>query len=62
MKKSWDTFSNSQRPTPPLTPQAKVNACIQNFSEFHNLCIGWGERELRENLEKEALSYAGTQK
>ena len=30
------------------------------FSEFR-LCIGWGKGELRENFEKDALFYEGTQ-
>ena len=52
-------FSNSHRPnpSPPLTPQTKLDACIQNF-----VCIGWGEGELQENFEKAALLYEGTQK
>ena len=41
-------------PTPPLTPQTTLDACIQNFSEFQ-LCKGWGEGELQEKFEKDAL-------
>ena len=46
-QKSWDTFAFLGRfpiytgPTPPLTPQTILDACIQIFSEFQ-LCIGWG--------------------
>ena len=39
---------------PPLTPQTILDECIQNFSEFQ-LCMGWGERELHENFEKDTL-------
>ena len=45
-------------PTPPLTPQTILDACIQNFSEFQ-LCIGWGEGELQENVETDALFFRG---
>ena len=41
-------------PTPSLTPQTMFDACIQNFSEFQ-LCIGWGEGELQENVKQDAL-------
>ena len=59
-QKSWDTFAFLGRfpihtgPTPPLTPQTMLDACIQNFSEFQ-LCIGWGEGELQEHFENDAL-------
>ena len=46
-------------PIPPLTPQTTLDASIQNFSEFQ-LCIGWGEGELQDNFEKDALFYEGT--
>ena len=58
-QKSWDTFAFLGRfpihtgPTPPLTPQTMLDACIQNFSEFQ-LCIGWGEGEMQENFENDA--------
>ena len=42
-------------PTPPLTPQTMLDACIQNFFSEFQLCIGWGEGELQENFEKGAL-------
>ena len=41
-------------PTPSLTPQTMLDACIQNFFEFQ-LCIGWGKGELQENFQKDAL-------
>ena len=47
-------FPIHTEPTPPLTPQTMLDACIQNFSEFQ-LCIGWGEGERQENFEKDAL-------
>ena len=50
----WSVFPIHIGPTPPLTPQTVLDACIQNFSEFQ-LCIGWGEGELQENFEKDAL-------
>ena len=46
-QKAWDTFAFlgcfpvHTGPTPPLTPQTMLDACIQNFSECQ-LCIGWG--------------------
>ena len=59
-QKSWDTFGFLGRfpihtgPTPPLIPQTMLDACIQNFFRVQ-LCIGWGEGELQENFEKDAL-------
>ena len=59
-QKSWDTFAFRGRfsihtgPTPPLTPQRCCTRLSRIFSEFQ-LCIGWGEGELQENLEKDAL-------
>ena len=44
-QKSWDTFaflgcfSIHTGPTPPLTPQTMLNACIQNFCSEIQLCI-----------------------
>ena len=55
-QKSWDTFaflgcfSIHTSPTPPLTPQTMLDACIQI-----QLCIGWGEGELQENFENDAV-------
>ena len=67
-QKSWDTFAFLGRfprilicPTPPLTPQTTLDACIQNFSECQ-LCLGWREGELKENVGKDALFYEVTQK
>ena len=42
-------------PTPPLTPQTKLEACIQIFFSFEfQLCIGWGEGELQEIFKRDA--------
>ena len=47
-RKSWDTFAFLGRfpihtgPTPPLTPQTVLHACIQNFISEFQLCIVWG--------------------
>ena len=60
MDKSLETLAFLGRfpihigPTPPLTPQTMLDACIQNFSEFQ-VYIRWGEGELQENFEKSAL-------
>ena len=49
-QKSWDTFAFPGRfsihtgPTPPLTPQTMLDACIQNSLPP----LGWGEGELQE--------------
>ena len=57
-QKSWDTFAFLGRfqihtsPTPPLTPQTMLDACLQNF--FSQLCIGWVVGELGEIFEKDA--------
>ena len=59
-QKSWATFAFLERfpihtgPTPPLTPQTMLDACIQNFfrvSILHRV----GEGELQENFEKDSL-------
>ena len=47
-------FSIHTGSTPPFTPQTMLDACIQNFSEIQ-LCIGWGEGELQENFENDAV-------
>ena len=39
-------------PTPPLTPQTTLDACIQNFFSKFQLCTGWGKEELQENFER----------
>ena len=57
---SWDTFAFLGRfpihtgPTPPLTPQTMLDACIQNFFRVSTL-YRVGEGELQENFEKDAL-------
>ena len=69
MDKSWDTFELLGRfpihayPAPALTPQTTLGACFQNFFSLsfnfvkREFCIGWGEGELQENFEKDALFY-----
>ena len=46
-------------PTPPLTLQTKLDACIQNLFRVSTL-YRVGEGELQENFEKDALFYEGT--
>ena len=72
-QKSWDTFAFHRRfpihtgPTPPLTPQTMLDACIHNFfrvstlygvgggrtaRKFRKGCtVLWGNREMRETNE-----------
>ena len=56
-QKSWDTFAFLWRfplhtgPTPPLISQT-----------MFQLCIEWGEEELQENFEKDALFLERTEK
>ena len=59
----FGAFSNPHRPnpSPPPSPQTMLDACIQNFSEFQ-LCIRWGEGEMQDNFENDALFYEGTEK
>ena len=42
-------------PIPSFTPQTMLDACIQIFFSEFLLCIGWGEGELQENFENDAL-------
>ena len=64
---SWDTFASLGRfpiytgPTPPLIPQTKLDACIQNFFRVSTLHRVGGGRTAR-NFEKDALFYEGIQK
>ena len=59
-QKSWDTFAFLRRfpihtgPTPPLTPETMLDACIQNFFRVSTFC-SVGEGELQESFEKDAL-------
>ena len=52
-QKSWDTFAFLGRfpihtgPTPPLTPQTMLDACIQNFFRVSTLCRVRGGRTAR---------------
>ena len=59
--KSWDTFAFGGRfpihtgPTPRPSPHKQYWTRVSRiFSEFQ-LCIGWGEGDLQENFEKDAL-------
>ena len=60
MDKSLETlaflgrFTIHTGPTPPLTPQTMLDACIQNFFRVSTL-YRVGEGELQENFEKDAL-------
>ena len=47
----------------PLTSAHKQcwTRVVRILSKFQ-ICIGWGERELQENFEKDALFYKGTHK
>ena len=66
-QKSWDTFAFLGRfpihtgPTPPLTPQTMLDACIQNFFRVSTL-YRVGEGELQDNFEEDALFYHETEK
>ena len=53
----WGVFQFIQihNPSPPLTPQTMLDACIQSFFFEFQLCIVWGKGELQENFEKDAL-------
>ena len=52
-------FTQVQRlPSPHKQCWTRVS---RSFSEFQ-LCIGWGEGELQDNFEKDALFYEGTEK
>ena len=59
-QKSWDTFaflgcfSIHTGPTPPLTPQTMLDACIQNFFRDSTL-YRVGEGELQEHFENDAV-------
>ena len=58
-------FSNTHRPNPsPHHTQkswTRVSGTdLEFFSQFQ-LCIGWGEGEMEEYFEKDALFYEGTQ-
>ena len=60
MLRSWTKvlgrFPVRTGPTPPLTPQTKFDACIQNFFRV-SILYRVGEGELQENFEKDALFY-----
>ena len=50
-----DAFSNAHRSNPLPSPHKECWTRVSRiFSEFQ-LCIGWGEGELQENFEKDAL-------
>ena len=60
-QKSWDSFAFLGRflihtgPTPPLTPQSMLDACIQNFVRVSTLYRVGAGGKLQENFEKDAL-------
>ena len=74
-QKAWDTFAflgvlqlTQAQPLPsphkqcwtrqePIKCMTRVSRI---FSEFEH-CVGWGEGELQEKFEKDALFYEGTQ-
>ena len=59
-QKSWDTFAflghfpMYSGPTPPLTPQTTLDACIQNFFHFSSF-YRVEEGVLQQNFENDAL-------
>ena len=56
----WGVFQFTQaQPLPSPHKQCWMRAST-SFSDFQR-CIGWGEGELKENFEKDALFYEGTQ-
>ena len=65
MDKSLGTIHGG--PTPPLTPQTTLDACIENIfwvSTLYSVAMegGGGGGELQENFEKEALFWDITKK
>ena len=48
-------FFNSHRSSLSPHPTKMLDACIQIFFSEFQFCIGWGEGELPENFEKDAL-------
>ena len=66
-QQSWDTFAflghfPIHRSNPSLHLTKNVGRVYPEFFPKFQLCIGWGERELQENFEKDALFYEGTEK
>ena len=51
------------RAQPLTSPHKKCWTCVVRIlSECQICCIGWGNGELQENFEKDALFYKGTHK
>ena len=48
-------FSDSHRSNPSPHPTNNVGHVYPEFFSEFQLCIGWGEGELQENFEKDAL-------
>ena len=48
-------FSNSHRSNPSPHPTNNVGRVYPEFFCEFQLCIGWGEGELQENFQKDAL-------
>ena len=66
-QKSWDTLAflwhfpiHTIMPNPSPHPTSWI-CVVRILSEFQ-ICIGWGEGELQENFENDALFYKGTYK
>ena len=59
----FGAFSNPHRPNPSPPPVHKQcwTRVSKIFSEFQ-LCIRWGEGEMQDNFENDALFYEGTEK
>ena len=57
----WDVFQFSQVQPLPSPLKQYWTRVSRIFSKFQ-LCVGWGEEELQENFEKNALSKEGTKK
>ena len=57
----WGVFQFTQvQPSP--HPTYNVGRVYPEFFSEFQLCIGWGEGELQENFEKDALLYEGSEK
>ena len=57
----WGVFQFTQVQPLPSPHKQCWTRVSRIFSEFQ-LCIGWGEGELQENFEKDALLYEGSEK
>ena len=48
-------FSNSHRSNPSLHPTNNFGRVYEEFFSEFQFCVGWGEGEMQENFEKDAL-------